>query len=333
MGLAGVAAAVGVAGIAANAISASNQADAATQAADQQYKAAQLAAQTQRYMYNQTRSDLHPYLNIGSNATRELASFFGLNKDFFGNGSGGGGGGMGGADAQTSRRLQSALENYPGYQFQLNQGQQALDRSAASRGLLLSGAQLKDSQAFGQGVAQSSALQPFLGQLDNLASLGENAGAITGNAGSNASNGIASDLLAGGQAQAAGTVGAANALTSGLQGGLNSALLGYQLYNQNNNSAMPSTLDTGALNSTLNSGLSWDGSNYQYSDVRTKTDIERVGKTDDGLPIYIYRYKSGGPMQMGIMAQDVEKVIPDAVVTVNGLKMVDYGKLSSRKAA
>lgn len=65
-----------------------------------------------------------------------------------------------------------------------------------------------------------------------------------------------------------------------------------------------------------------------FSDVRLKRDITRVGTTDGGLPIYTYRYVTGGPMMMGVMAHDVEKVIPDAVMTHDsGFKMVDYGKV------
>lgn len=42
------------------------------------------------------------------------------------------------------------LQATPGYQFQLQQGQQALGQSAAARGGMLSGAQLKAAQNFGQ---------------------------------------------------------------------------------------------------------------------------------------------------------------------------------------
>lgn len=42
------------------------------------------------------------------------------------------------------------LQATPGYQFQLQQGQQALNQTAAARGGLLSGAQLKAAQGFGQ---------------------------------------------------------------------------------------------------------------------------------------------------------------------------------------
>lgn len=66
-----------------------------------------------------------------------------------------------------------------------------------------------------------------------------------------------------------------------------------------------------------------------FSDRRLKTDIRRVGETDDGLPVYTFRYKAGGPVQMGVMAQDVERVNPEAVsVHESGFKMVDYGAVA-----
>lgn len=61
------------------------------------------------------------------------------------------------------------------------------------------------------------------------------------------------------------------------------------------------------------------------SDRRAKTDIKKVGKTDDGLNVYTYRYKFGGPVHMGVMAQEVEKKIPDAVEEIDGVKTVKYG--------
>ena len=64
-----------------------------------------------------------------------------------------------------------------------------------------------------------------------------------------------------------------------------------------------------------------------YSDKRVKKDIKKVGNTDEGLPIYTYKYKGGIRTQMGVMAQDLEKVKPGAVKTVGGIKMVDYAKI------
>ncbi len=215
-------------------------------AARAQKDAANTAANTQLSMYNQTRGDLMPYFQGGQNAFSNLSSLLyggGQNQTLgpgtsgqpttFGNmGSqlsgilpsslqaGGGGGGP-----NTSGML-SALQNYPGYQFALQQGGQALDRSAAARGALLSGGQLKDLTAYGQGMG-SQLFNQYFNQNYQLASLGENAAAQTGNAGSNAAAGAASSQLAAGTAAASGIAGTTNAI----QGGLQSALQAYQLNN------------------------------------------------------------------------------------------------------
>ena len=65
-----------------------------------------------------------------------------------------------------------------------------------------------------------------------------------------------------------------------------------------------------------------------FSDERLKSDIRRVGSTDDGLPVYVYRM-GDGPTQMGVMAQEVEQREPRAVRThSSGYKMVDYDQVS-----
>lgn len=62
------------------------------------------------------------------------------------------------------------------------------------------------------------------------------------------------------------------------------------------------------------------------SDARAKKNIQRVGKTDEGTPIYTYQYKGGGPIMMGVLAQELEKKHPEAVVEApGGMKMVNYG--------
>lgn len=64
------------------------------------------------------------------------------------------------------------------------------------------------------------------------------------------------------------------------------------------------------------------------SDERMKEDKEQVGELANGTPIYRFRYKqadgSEGPMQIGVMAQEMEAIDPDAVTTFGGLKYVDY---------
>lgn len=63
-----------------------------------------------------------------------------------------------------------------------------------------------------------------------------------------------------------------------------------------------------------------------FSDRRVKEDVRQVGLLNNGLPVYAYRYKWGGPEQIGVMAQDVEKVHPEAVSEIAGVKTVNYGQ-------
>ncbi|MBT8449281.1 MAG: tail fiber domain-containing protein [Gammaproteobacteria bacterium] len=63
------------------------------------------------------------------------------------------------------------------------------------------------------------------------------------------------------------------------------------------------------------------------SDIRAKENIKRVGKTDSGLNVYTYNYKGHPQTHMGVMAQEVEESIPEAVHEFNGLKTVDYTKV------
>lgn len=66
------------------------------------------------------------------------------------------------------------------------------------------------------------------------------------------------------------------------------------------------------------------------SDRRLKTGIEPVGRMDNGLTVYRYRYKAGGPVHIGVMADEVEKIRPDAYIkggAGGGFDAVNYSKL------
>lgn len=76
---------------------------------------------------------------------------------------------------------------------------------------------------------------------------------------------------------------------------------------------------TGALGGLFGAGLSL------FSDAKLKTNIQRIGSTDAGQPIYSYRYIWGGPTHIGVMAHESPA---DAVsVHESGFMMVDYGKV------
>ena len=63
-----------------------------------------------------------------------------------------------------------------------------------------------------------------------------------------------------------------------------------------------------------------------FSDARLKTNIKRIGTHDSGIGIYSY-IKFGMP-EIGVLAHEVEAVMPHAVSThTSGFKMVDYGAI------
>jgi hypothetical protein len=88
----------------------------------------------------------------------------------------------------------------------------------------------------------------------------------------------------------------------------------YQAELQNSQASM------GGLFGLLGAGISA----LPFSDRRLKTDIRRVGHTDDGVPIYAYRYVWGGPIQIGVMAQDVPQA---RVKDPSGFYRVDYERV------
>lgn len=65
------------------------------------------------------------------------------------------------------------------------------------------------------------------------------------------------------------------------------------------------------------------------SDRRYKENIKKVGQLDNGLDVYVFNYKGSEIKQIGLMADEVEKVNSDAVhemTDVPNMKYVDYGK-------
>jgi hypothetical protein len=88
----------------------------------------------------------------------------------------------------------------------------------------------------------------------------------------------------------------------------------------------------GGLFSLAGTGATAASNYFKPSDRRLKTDIARVGTLDNGLPVYRYRYKAGGPMEIGLMADDVIEVHPESVrVGGDGFAKVDYD-LATREA-
>jgi hypothetical protein len=92
-----------------------------------------------------------------------------------------------------------------------------------------------------------------------------------------------------------------------------------------------------AAQANLNQGIfSLGSAGIAKSDIRTKENIEHIGWLPNGLPVYTYNYKpefrddpfAGHGKHIGVMAQEVELVKPEAVITdADAYKMVNYGLL------
>lgn len=109
-------------------------------------------------------------------------------------------------------------------------------------------------------------------------------------------------------------------------------------YNLSQNAANANYQAQLGQSNAFNSGLFGLGSTalggWMMSDRRLKEDVKKVGKLDSGLPVYSFRYKDGaggGLMQLGLMAQDVEKTMPEAVAeTDSGYKAVNYSTVAEK---
>jgi len=159
----------------------------------------------QREIWEKQQADQKPYLEQGTYGINTLGALMRPNAD-------------------TS----AILKNDPSYQFRLKQGQQALDRSSAARGMGYSGAQVKAAQDFGQGMA-SQEFNNYYNRLAGLAQGGQQAANTLGSYGNQYATGASNTLgsLGGylqnnlGQAanaRASGYIGGANAINGGIQG-------------------------------------------------------------------------------------------------------------------
>jgi hypothetical protein len=66
-----------------------------------------------------------------------------------------------------------------------------------------------------------------------------------------------------------------------------------------------------------------------YSDTRLKEDVHEIAKTKSGIPLIRFRFIGSKIMRIGVRAQDVQKIRPDAVKEDSGYLKVDYGKIDA----
>lgn len=224
----GGAAASGISGImGANAARQAGQAQsqASMMSALIQAQQAQAAREQQERMYREGVERMEPFRQGGVAATNRMQELYGI-------------GGNAAAPGYGSYAQPFSMADYqadPGYAFRVQQGQQAIDRSAAARAGLQSGAALKEAARFGQEMGSQeygNAYNRFLEQrklqlaaLQGLASPGS-AAAIQGlQTGADVGRNMAATTLGAGQALGQGIEQAGQARASSYMGG-QSALQG-----------------------------------------------------------------------------------------------------------
>jgi len=96
---------------------------------------------------------------------------------------------------------------------------------------------------------------------------------------------------------------------------------------------------TQASTSGSSEGSSGSGVMKPGSDINIKENIVRIGTHPLGIGLYLFDYKSeyrgqwGEGRQFGVMAQEVETVMPEAVDRhAEGYKVVDYALLGISRA-
>ncbi|CAB4166105.1 hypothetical protein UFOVP839_16 [uncultured Caudovirales phage] len=171
----------------------------------------------QKQMYEQNQANLAPYLAAGTNALGRIDR------------------GMAPGGEFSKSFSMADFTADPGYGFRMSEGLKALDRGAAARGGLISGAALKAGERYGQDMAsqeytnaynryqtnRNNQLQPLqslagIGQTttNNLANAGSNYASNVGNIGTNAANTQANAGLTSAQGYASAYGAAGNALNN-----------------------------------------------------------------------------------------------------------------------
>lgn len=185
-------------------------ANASQNAASTEAGAAGQATALDQSMFNTEQANAAPYLASGTAALNTL------NADM---------------PSLTAPFTMQDFQQAPGYQFQLNQGLQAMQRSAAAKGMLNSVGTQQNLNNYAQGSANQDyqqALQNYMGQNQQTYNMlmGQSQQGLQATGMSNAAaQGFAStasgNMIGAANAQAAGQVGTANAISSGIGTGVN----------------------------------------------------------------------------------------------------------------
>lgn len=201
-----------VIGGATSVIAGNKAAKAQKNAAAQQAQISREQIAEERRQYDLARSDYAPYRETGYKALDTLSSMYGVNKD------------------GKKLDMSAAVAATPGYQFRMDEGQKAIERSQAARGLLTSGATGKALTRYAQNYA-SGEYENFANRLASLAGVGQSATNSTTAAGQAMMSGIgnanqmASNAAANaGNARASSYANAGSAINTAINNGLSAYL-------------------------------------------------------------------------------------------------------------
>ena len=190
----------------------------------------------QQRIDDQSRADNEPWRQVGISALGKLAKIYGVSPqslmpsyqggtagNYGGEYSLGDGGVMGNAQGQpTGQSVQTeAYDPFadfyasPDYKFRLNEGQKAIERSAAARGGLRSGATMKALNNYAQGQA-SSEWNSYVDRLSSLAGVGQSATASNAALGQNFANNMSANYTNAGNARASAYANTGSAINNGV---------------------------------------------------------------------------------------------------------------------
>lgn len=186
----------------------------ANKAAKTQASAANNAAELQKEQFDKTVELQEPFRQAGLTGQNRLMEMLGLAGDPNAQGYGSLMRDFGAQDFQAD----------PGYAFRQQQGQQALERSAAARGGLLSGAAMKDAMRFNQGLASDEYTNAFnrfqtnrsnkLNPLQSLAGLAQSSTNQIAQAGQNYATNAGNAMMGGANARASGYLSQGNTMAN-----------------------------------------------------------------------------------------------------------------------
>jgi hypothetical protein len=190
-------------------------------ASNAQLAASAEQARVQKEIFEKQTELQAPFREAGLKGQNELMNLLGLSKD------------TGAAGYGTLAKSFTGQDMYkdPGYAFRLSEGVKALDRSAAARGGLLGGNQLRGVTQFGQDYGSQEYMNAFnryqaerqarLNPLQSLAGQAQTSANTLTSAAGNLGNVLGENAMNVGNIRASGYMGTANAISGALGQGVN----------------------------------------------------------------------------------------------------------------